>query len=198
MLMVPCGKRMTYFSVWNMFPYDNILENCDQYTVSMSGVGAGGSITPSTTNAQMGEEVRLSITPNAGMALKSISISNANDPAQTIPYYFVGKATLKIGFIMPQFGVTIHVVFKASGASVNENSSIAAVVYPNPTNGQVKIEVEDLKYITISNMLGQVIYESKAEGNAFEYDFGKHGEGLYLVRIETANGVVVKKVSVTR
>ena len=34
--------------------------------------------------------------------------------------------------------------------------------------------------------------------NEFAYDFGKRGAGLYLVRIETANGVAVKKVSVTQ
>lgn len=197
MLMVPCGKKMTYFSQWNMFPYDNILENCDQYTVSMSGVGAGGSITPSTTNAQMGEEVRLTVTPNAGMVLKSIEICNANDPTLTIPYYFVGKANTKIGFIMPQFGVTVHAVFKTSGASVGENNIVVSV-YPNPTNGQVTIEAEALKHITISNTLGQIIYEGQADGNMFEYDFSKYGTGLYLIRIETASGTLVKRVFVER
>ena len=47
-------------------------------------------------------------------------------------------------------------------------------------------------------MLGQVIYEGEANGDVFEYDFGKHESGVYLVRIETANGVAVKKVTVTR
>lgn len=198
MLMVPCGKKMTYFSQWNMFPYDNILENCDQNPVTMGNISTGGSITASTTNAQMGEEVQLTVTPNAGMALASISISNANDPTQTIPYYFVSKAALKIGFIMPQFGVTVNAVFKTSGASVGESNNVAVSVYPNPTNGQVKIEAEGLKQITISNMVGQIIYEGKASGNEFQYDFGKHGVGLYLIRIETASGLAVKKVSVTR
>lgn len=198
MLMVPCGKKMTYFSQWNMFPYDNILENCDPNPVTMGNISTGGSITASTTNAQMGEEVQLTVTPNAGMALASISISNANDPTQTIPYYFVSKAALKIGFIMPQFGVTVNAVFKTSGASVGESNNVAVSVYPNPTNGQVKIEAEGLKQITISNMVGQIIYEGKASGNEFQYDFGKHGVGLYLIRIETASGLAVKKVSVTR
>ncbi|MBQ6772243.1 MAG: leucine-rich repeat domain-containing protein [Bacteroidales bacterium] len=198
MLMVPCGKRMTYFAAWNMFPYDNILENCDQFPISMGNIGAGGSITSSTSNAQMGEEVQLTIAPNAGMALESITISNANDPAQTIPYYFIGKANDKVGFVMPQFAVSVSATFKTSSASVGENDGVCVSIYPNPTNGQVKIEAEDLKQITISNMLGQRIYEGEAIGNVFAYDLGKHGAGLYLIRIETASGVAVKKVSVTQ
>lgn len=145
----------------------------------------------------MGEEVQLTVTPNAGMALESISISNVNDPTQTIPYYFIHKANNKIGFIMPQFGVTVHAVFKTSGTSVGENNNVAVSVYPNPTNGQVRIEAEALKHITISNMLGQIIYKGQANGNMFEYDFSEYGTGLYLIRIETANGTFVKKVSVT-
>jgi hypothetical protein len=70
--------------------------------------------------------------------------------------------------------------------------------YPNPTNGQINIEAEGLKHITISNLLGQTIFESKACGDEFTYDLGKHGTGLYLIRIKTANGIAVKKVSVAR
>lgn len=77
-------------------------------------------------------------------------------------------------------------------------STIQADVYPNPTNGQVRIEVEGLKRISISNMLGRVVYEGKAGGDVFTYDFGNHEAGIYLARIETANGVVVKKISVSR
>lgn len=88
--------------------------------------------------------------------------------------------------------------FKTQGNDVDENGSMDVAVYPNPTNGNITIEAEDLKYIIISNMLGQIINEGSASGNMFEYDFGKHGAGLYLIRIETADGVALKKVSVAR
>lgn len=94
--------------------------------------------------------------------------------------------------------LAIPIKLKVSGTNVNEPAESKYKIYPNPTSGQVKIEVEDLKHITISNLLGQVVYEGKACGNTFEYDFGKHGEGLYLIRIETESGVAVKKVSVAR
>ena len=196
-LMVSCGKRMTYFSVWNMFEFNNIMEDCNTYPVSMGNVGAGGSISASTTNAQMGEVVDLTVSPNAGMMLSSISVFNASDPTQTIPVMPVGKATSMYRFVMPPFGVSVTATFVA-GTSVGENGSVPASVYPNPTNGQIKIEAESLKYITISNMLGQTIYEGKAYGDRFEYDFGKHGAGIYLVRIETGEGVATKRVVVTR
>lgn len=196
-LMVSCGKRLTYYSVWNMFDFNNIIEDCGEYAISMNGVGTGGNVTVSATNAQMGQEVQLTVTPNTGMTLSSISVCNATDPTQSIPVYPIGKAGSKYGFVMPPFGVTINASFVA-GTSVNENNDVPVSVYPNPTNGQIRIEAEDLKHITISNMLGQVVYDGNVSGITFEYDFSNRETSIYLIRIETANGVAVKKVSVTR
>ena len=82
------------------------------------------------------------------------------------------------------------------GTGVDENETLPVAVYPNPTNGKITIEAESLKRIAISNMLGQVLYESNISDDVFEYDFSKYGAGLYLIRIETASGVAVKKISV--
>ena len=196
MFMVPCGKKMTYYSQWNMFPYDNIIENCDQMPVSMGNISAGGSITASTSSAQLGEEVQLTVTPNAGMALESIAICNASDPTQTIPYYFKGKSS-KIYFVMPSFAVTVNAKFKQSGSSVGENS-VTISVYPNPTLGIVKIEAEKLRHISVFNMIGQQIFNGLANGDEFEIDFSGHEPGVYLIRIETANGITTKRVALTK
>lgn len=78
-------------------------------------------------------------------------------------------------------------------AELDEN---LASVYPNPTSNIVKIEAENIQNISIYNMLGEMVYESAATGNAFEYDFSNNESGVYLVRIETAQGVVTKRVTV--
>ncbi|MBO4575225.1 MAG: T9SS type A sorting domain-containing protein [Bacteroidales bacterium] len=53
-----------------------------------------------------------------------------------------------------------------------------------------------LKNISIFSVSGQLIYETPTTGDTFEYDFGKHGAGVYLVKIETAKGIVTRKVTV--
>lgn len=197
-LMVSCGKRVTYYSVWNMFPFNNIIEDCDTYGINVGAVGSGGTITTSVTEAQMGQEVQITITPNPGMALVSIKVVNANDPTQIIPISPSGRAASTYSFTMPPFEVVVMATFKNSGASVDENNSVEVAVYPNPTNGLLKIEAENIKHISISNILGQVVFDGKVGGDAFEYDFSVQKAGIYLVRIETASGVAVKKVSITR
>ena len=75
---------------------------------------------------------------------------------------------------------------------------VEANVYPNPISGQVKVEAENLKHITISNMFDQIIYDGNASGNEFAYDFSGYVAGVYLIRIETTSGVATKRVVVTR
>ena len=76
--------------------------------------------------------------------------------------------------------------------SVAENM---AKIYPNPSHGIVKIEVEDLRNVKIFNALGQSIYESEVSGDAFEYNFGD-APGMYLIRVKTAKGTETSRIVV--
>lgn len=197
-LTVPCGCVSEYeASDWHNY-FTTIEEDCGSHDVIIDESSMnGGNVSTSVTSTELGEEVQLTITPDEGMMLASLIVSNVNDPSQTVPVYSIGKNSLIYGFIMPPFDVIITATFGPATA-IGENNVALALVYPNPANGQVKIEAENIKNITINNMLGQTIYECNASGNAFGYDFSKHKAGIYLIRIETANGVAVKKVSVTR
>ena len=80
--------------------------------------------------------------------------------------------------------------------SVSEYDEISVSVYPNPTEGKMIVEADNIKNISIYSVSGQLIYETPSADDTFEYDFGKHGAGVYLVKIETLKGVVTKKVTV--
>jgi len=73
-----------------------------------------------------------------------------------------------------------------------------ATVYPNPTNGTLRIEAENMESISIYNMLGEKLFEASASSQSFEYDFSPHETGVYIVRIQTENGTVTKQVLVDR
>ena len=79
---------------------------------------------------------------------------------------------------------------------VTEIEGIVSAVYPNPTHGVVRIEAEDIRNISIYGISGQKVYEGAASGDAFEYDFGKHKAGIYMIVVETTKGVETKRVTV--
>ena len=70
-------------------------------------------------------------------------------------------------------------------------------IYPNPTNGLLNIEGQGTMHISISNLLGQKLQESTAEGNTV-LDLSRYESGMYLIRIETEEGMTVQKVTVRK
>ena len=80
--------------------------------------------------------------------------------------------------------------------AVSETSAIVTAIYPNPTNGMIKIEAENMKYISIFNMLGERVFEGSAYGDTFEYDFSHQGAGMYFIKVETMKGIETMKVTV--
>ncbi len=63
-------------------------------------------------------------------------------------------------------------------------------VYPNPTKGVVNIEVEGLKGVIVMNALGQIVFETVEN----QIDLSQLGTGLFIVRIETAQGVSMQRI----
>ncbi len=78
---------------------------------------------------------------------------------------------------------------------VKENADSKIHVYPNPTNGMLNIEGQGTMLISISNLLGQTLQETTAEGNIV-LDMSRFESGMYLIRIESADGVTVQKINV--
>ena len=71
-------------------------------------------------------------------------------------------------------------------------------VYPNPTQNVVNILAPNMNHVTVLNTLGQVLYSAASEGNAFILDMSQYEAGMYMVRVSTENGDIVKNVNVIR
>lgn len=71
-------------------------------------------------------------------------------------------------------------------------------VYPNPTQNIVNVMAPNMSHITVMNTLGQVMYDADAEGDQFVLDMSQYESGMYMVRVSTANGAIVKRVNVVR
>ena len=80
--------------------------------------------------------------------------------------------------------------------AISEANGIVTAAYPNPTNGLIKIEAENIHNISIFNILGEKVFESSANGDVFEYDFSHQNAGIYFIKVETAKGVETIRITV--
>jgi uncharacterized repeat protein (TIGR02543 family) len=73
-------------------------------------------------------------------------------------------------------------------------------VYPNPTSGQLIIEMSDMRYetcdITIYDIYGRQYQVSnlKSQISNHQIDISHLASGIYYIRIQTENGTVTRKV----
>ena len=72
-------------------------------------------------------------------------------------------------------------------------------IYPNPSCGDVKIELADevaIESIEVFNLQGQSVFQSKSGEN--EYKLTALSQGNYFVKIYTSEGVAVKQLNLSR
>jgi hypothetical protein len=89
---------------------------------------------------------------------------------------------------------TIHV---KNSTDVNEYN-INANVFPNPANGNITVEAEGMRRITVSNTFGQIVLDREIQGNHVLLNMSQFAAGTYLIRIHTDNGIAMKRVNVIR
>ena len=84
-----------------------------------------------------------------------------------------------------------------SPADIKEVNGKEIQVYPNPTDGLLRIDGQGAMNISVYDMLGQEVMSTKAD-NHILMDLSQYGSGIYMVRVETNNDVMLKKVIVNK
>lgn len=86
-----------------------------------------------------------------------------------------------------------YVVVEVLG--IDENGVNGFMMYPNPTRDALTINAESMSRITIANALGQIVLDKAVDSDNEVIDMSRYDAGMYIVRIMTENGAVVRKVS---
>ena len=195
-LTVSCGDIEAYASSeWSIW-FETIEEECGRYAVSISSkTTAGGNISFSVDEAQMGDNVLVYVTFNDGYDLKHIKAYNANDPTQIVPLAKVdGKAVLTYSLMMMPFSVKVEASFEKSYAGIGDEEVSVTNLYPNPTTGKVFVEADGLQRVSIFNTFGQKVFETIVSDNNAECDLSGCASGVYLMQIETSSGIAIRRV----
>jgi hypothetical protein len=71
-------------------------------------------------------------------------------------------------------------------------------LYPNPATENVTIEAANMNRITVINAIGQVVYDREISAERTQLNIATYEAGIYMVRINTENGLVTKRMSIVR
>ncbi|MBO7653122.1 MAG: T9SS type A sorting domain-containing protein [Bacteroidales bacterium] len=151
---------------------------------------------------------------------QSVTFTNASSNAHHIAWTFEGgtPATSTENTVTVVYNETPTVYFTATLTAYNENETVSdsksvyvrvtslnAVeetsideinVYPNPTSSVINIAAEGMQNITIMDMTGRVVMSKDVNSNFETINAEGFAKANYMVRIATADGVVVKNIVV--
>ena len=95
---------------------------------------------------------------------------------------------------------TKTVNFCVEGTTENEIETATEMsIYPNPTSGLLNVTSnEEIASVEIFNSVGTAVISSKVAGNNSAIDMSNLPNGMYFVRVYTANGIETVKVVLER
>ena len=80
--------------------------------------------------------------------------------------------------------------------TLNQNSEL--LIFPNPTNGLINIELNSSKpyfEIEVFSLLGELVYVNKVNSPKLTFDLSQYPKGMYLVKIKQDNHYYHEKIS---
>ena len=106
--------------------------------------------------------------------------------------------------VCPSGSVDISVTGYRGGCSSTAQVNLLAIadistlpevkLYPNPAQSSVTITANDIRSVQLINLMGQTIQRKQVAGDQTRLNLHELPSGIYFVRVETANAVVVKKL----
>lgn len=140
-----------------------------------------------TSNAGLTWELAQTILPAPNSSINSIYFPNDT-----------------IGYAVGDSGRIIKTI-NGGGVGIQElnNTKDNLIIYPNPNNGSFTLEFFEqgkatkIKEIKIYDILGKILWSNNLSiNNRYNIDISNQAKGLYFVKIENENGVVMKKIIV--
>jgi len=141
------------------------------------------------------DESPTSMTINAGA-----SSGDEDFSGHYIPNGVWGASTIEYEFFNANNedqNVKMVVMFSATLSGFEDKETVTFSMYPNPAINQLTIESEDaIQHLSIFDLTGKSVYESEFEQSKVDVNVEFLDSGIYLVRLQTNAGAVVKKLSV--
>ena len=144
------------------------------------------------------------VTGNGEYGPYGIPVTIAGEPATGDAMQYDGDGWWRNLYMDQNYNCPAGAAFRLSGivekpTSCKESTSLSEIsLHPNPTCGMVHLEAKDLRRVTVTNLVGQVLLDMPLNGDQCELDLSRFNAGVYAVRIATATGISTRRVTVTR
>ncbi len=119
----------------------------DEHTITLPETNPGGSVTAETLRLFTGDTATLTVTPDDGYEIESVTVTKDTDSAETVAVtQGTGDDADKWTFTMPDSDVTVSAIFKLPDISVDDG-----IPYGEPGHYYVNMPQTGTKTLTLPN-----------------------------------------------
>ena len=178
----------------------SLVASSEKEIISFTCSGIVGSASINSSNAKVNLNVASSTDIKA--IIPGITVSSfANiNPASGVAQDFTNPVAYTITAQDASTKKWMITVSKQSSGISNVSMANAISIYPNPSNGNVSIDLSKLQSETIQiqilNFVGQTVYETPqiTKNDKELLNLSYLSKGMYMVRIYSEQGTVIKKI----
>jgi hypothetical protein len=147
------------------------------YTISASA-GANGTISPEgDVFVEPGEDKTFAMIPNSGCSVQKVVVDGVDvGPVESYTFRSVNSDH------------TIHVQF--SGLGMDDNTTLDLKVYPNPAHDRINIQCQNMKQVSIFNLLGIQIERKDVNDDYTIISTCNLPLGTYILKVENVDGKI--------
>ena len=91
------------------------------------------------------------------------------------------------------FSFSLH-IRENNELSTQENQANELQLFPNPADNSITLKLtnQPIERITVFDLQGRIVYlhELESSSNRFDIDLGSFNSGLYIVQVESIDGIV--------
>lgn len=128
------------------------------------------------------------LSATAASEYATLAISQPEEAEVFENMQYVGTVTVTCGELTKTYTVTINYV-----ESITEQFVRSFTLYPNPTNGQITISLDENVMATeaaVYNTMGQTVMTQPVNDSRFEMNLNSLQSGIYFVAVRNGNKVV--------
>ena len=146
-----------------------------RYTVNQNGVTDTAVYFTGQYDTQVGADIPTTACDVVGVNMRTAAYSNGYGSPRVESRYYILPKTID------------------DGTLVNENPALQTKVYPNPTSGNVTLEINgEATHAAIYNMMGELVDSQAINNGANTIKMSQLSQGVYFICIFNGNEMVGK------
>jgi len=168
------------------YEYTGYLPPVGNLTLTENEGGDVNTLLASWTAPEVNTTFTYNLYVNGELVEENYTETNYTFPAEIGGYYTIG-----VQVQYPEMTSVKSTAGIQKTLGVGESAVHNIGVYPNPVKGTLNIQSDNVQMVEIYNMQGQLV---KMQGNSSTISMSDLASGLYMVRIQTAEGVCTQKI----